>query len=119
MTSAPETTDFVVLHPGGHLSRHTRDSGSLRAALAREIPNLGTQGMGRLRAWFDDDFGTDATAAPNALADTVLRGIGYMQPPGFWRGPVALSAEEDHHGDIGPLPAAALAVIEDLAGAHS
>lgn len=119
MTGAAETIDFVVLHPSGQLTRHTRDCGPLRAALAREIPNLGTQGMGRLRAWYDDDFGTSPAAAPNALADVVLRGIGYMQPPGFWRGRVALSMEEDAHGDIGPLTAAALATIEDLAGARS
>src|SRR2546423_11510909 len=110
----PPRTDFVVLHPDGRLTRHTRDSEGLYATVSHEIPNLGSQGMGRLRAWFDDDFGSKPLPA-NPLADRLLRGIGYMQPEGFWHGPVALSMEEGDDGDTAHMTADALDTIEDLA----
>jgi hypothetical protein len=120
----PARTDFVVLHPDGRLTRHARDSEGLYATVSREIPNLGTQGMGRLRAWYDDNFAgaepwfggpARPPLEPNPLADRVLRGIGYMQPEGFWRGPVALSMEEGPDGDTAHMTADALDTIEDLA----
>ncbi|WP_067904469.1 hypothetical protein [Nocardia vaccinii] len=107
-------TDFVILHPDGHLTHHTRESEDLYATLRREIPNMGSQGMGRLRAWYDDEFGTKPYPA-NPLADRILRGIGYMQPEGFWRGPVALSMEEGPDGDTAHMTPEALDAIEDLA----
>ena len=70
--------------------------------------------MGRLRAWYDDEFGSKPFP-PNALADRVLRGIGYMQPFGFWRGCVALSMEEGPGGDTAHMTTEVLAAIEDLA----
>ncbi|AYF78350.1 hypothetical protein D7D52_36035 [Nocardia yunnanensis] len=126
-----ETVDFVVLHPDGQLTRHTRESTPLNTAIRGHVvrphpdASLGTQGMGRLRAWYDDEFagsepgifgGGLPPLPPNPLADRVLRGIGYKQPPGFWRGTVALSMEErPYGGGTDPLTAEALATLEDLA----
>ena len=116
-----ERIDFVVLHPAGGptpepIAFGVRRSGeSLFGAVSGWVPNLSSQGMGRLRAWFSDDFGTDGYSRPNPQADRVLRGIGYMQEHGFWRGTVALSMEESPDGATAPMPAEVVATIVELA----
>jgi hypothetical protein len=119
------TVDFLVMHTDGRITRHARGDmtmgDAVRGFVVRPAPGagLGTQGMGRLRAFYDDDFAGTSPAlpqlAPNPLADTALRGIGYMQPHGFWRGDVALCMESDAHGEYNPMPAAVVATLEELA----
>ena len=107
-----DAVEFAVLHPSGTLEfAHAPDSASLLRTIREHIPQLGTQGMGRLRAWFTDDFGT---LPANPLADAVLSGIGYHHPTG-WRGPVAVSMEEAHDGSTPSLEPNLRAAIEDLA----
>ncbi|MFX0576228.1 hypothetical protein [Nocardia nepalensis] len=93
--------DFVVLQPGGAAiyGSRERDQG-LRAAIGAHVPDLATQGMGRVRAWFADDF-TSSDLHPNPLADQVLARLGYDHPSG-WYGPVAVTMEEDVTGHIAP-----------------
>lgn len=103
---------FVVMYPDGQLEYGYRgEDESTNRALKHYIAELGTQGMGRLRAWFSDDFG----ALPaNRLADEVITGVGYRHPSG-WRGVVALSMEEDHTGECPPLTADVRSTLDELA----
>lgn len=105
--------DFAVLHPDGRLEYGRRAEGESpnRALRAHIVADVATQGMGRLRAWFSDDF---ATLPPNPLADRVLSSIGYHHPTG-WYGTVAVSMEEDGNGDPPPLPPAVRATFDELA----
>lgn len=109
-TDRPE---FAVLLPDGRLEyRQRRGEGESAArALRPYIADVATQGMGRLRAWFCDEF---ATLPPNPLADRVLSAIGYHHPTG-WRGAVALSMEEDGNGEHPPLTAEVRATLDELA----
>lgn len=112
--STDHAVEFALIHPVGSLEfPHAPDSASLASTLRTYIPGLGTQGMGRLRAWFADDFGD---LVPNALADAVLAGVGYHHPSG-WRGPVALTMEEAADGHVPSLEANVRAAINDLAHA--
>lgn len=112
MTSA-EQPHFAVLHPDGQMRYGHRVAGeSMLAALRGHIPDLATQGMGRLRVFFTDDF---AALAPNPLADEVLSSVGYHHPSG-WRGTVAVSMEEDPSGDCPPLTPEVCATLDELAG---
>ncbi len=110
---------LVVLHPHGLEIDHDATP-SVRAAVAGHVRNHSSQGMGRLRAWFSDDFGRESiTGRPlyvaNPLADHVLRAIGYPQPVGYWRGVVALSMEEDPAtGAVPPITADILSTIQEL-----
>ena len=107
-----DAVEFALLHSDGRLEfSHAPDSDSLLRTMREHIPGLGTQGMGRLRAWFTDDFGT---LPANPLADAVLSGIGYHHPTG-WRGPVALTMEEASDGNTPSLEPNVRAAIEDLA----
>lgn len=104
--------DFAVLYPDGRLEYGRRGEGeSPHRALRPYIADVATQGMGRLRAWFSDDF---AALTPNPLADRVLSSVGYHHPTG-WRGVVALSMEEDREGGQPPLTAAVHATLDELA----
>ena len=110
-----ELADLIVMEPGGvaYLLRCAKDESPNRAA-RRVIGDVaGTQGMGRLRAYFADDFGAQPT---NPTADRVLQGIGYHHPFG-WHGPVLLSMEEDEEGRIRPLAPEIIEAVADLVGA--
>jgi hypothetical protein len=72
---------FAVLRPTGRVAYGHRERG--------ETTN--TQGMGRLRTWFSDEFIPDMPA--NRLADAVIGRLGYRHPAG-WVGPVAVAVEE-------------------------
>lgn len=110
MTS--DSPDFAVLYPDGRLEYGHRGEGeSTNRALKAHITDVGTAPMGRLRAWFSDDFGA---LPPNPLADRVLSSVGYHHPTG-WRGTVALSMEEDHTGECPPLSAEVRATLDELA----
>lgn len=111
--------DFVVINPDRTVLYDVRDQDSgLRGAIARHVPNLSTQGMGRVRAWFADDFSDPALEA-NPLAYRVLTGLGYRHPTG-WYGPVALSMEETPSGNVPPLTPEMRETLNDLfAGAPS
>lgn len=104
---------YAILHPDGRAIYGGRDRGrTLRDELADHIPNLSSQGLGRLRMWFSDDF-CDPHMAPNTLADDVVTRLGYRHP--FeWRGPVGLTMEEDVTGDIAPLSATVHATVDEL-----
>ncbi|OBA44459.1 hypothetical protein A5789_09210 [Nocardia sp. 852002-51101_SCH5132738] len=109
---------LVVLHAHGLEVDHNPRVG---VAAAGHIRNCSSQGMGRLRAWFSDDFGFESITgrpryAANELADHILRAIGYHQPEAeYWRGVVALSMEEDPATEtIPPIPADVLATIQEL-----
>lgn len=108
-----EPVDFVVMHPEGTLQtgRFTK-ARSPHDALATTIPDLTSQGFGRLRTWFSDS----QTSQPgNRLADTVISGMGYRHHGG-WRGKVALTMAEDRAtGTYPPLLREALDSIEELA----
>jgi hypothetical protein len=112
MNSREPSPDFAVLHPDGRLEYGRRGEGeSILSALRPHIDELGTQGMGRLRAFFSDRF---ASRPPNPLADTVLSSIGYHHPTG-WYGTVAVSMEKDATGDCPPLTAEIRATLDELA----
>lgn len=122
-TTAPTETYLVILRTEDRGMRRGKlmIGDTVPAAVTRYVPRPASQGMGRLRVWFTDDFATstDVLGRPwraNPLADRVLRAIGYRQPAGFWRGVVALSMEEGAHGEYPPMPADVLTIIEDLAG---
>jgi hypothetical protein len=108
-----ESPDFAVLHQDGRLEygRRRGEDESTTRALRPYIADVTTQGMGRLRAWFSDEF---AALPPNPLADRVLSAVGYHHPTG-WRGTVALSMEEDGNGNYPPLPAEVRATLDELA----
>lgn len=110
-----DAVEFALLHCDGRLEfARAADRDSLTHTMREYIPGHSTQGMGRLRAWFTDDFG----ALPaNPLADAVLSGFGYHHPSG-WRGPVALTMEELTDEDSPSLTPNARAAIEDLARAR-
>lgn len=107
-------SDFALLHPDGQLTYgQRRDDESLREAIRAHIPDLGTQGMGRLRAWFSDMFTPDMPA--NHLADALLGRLGYRHPSG-WAGLVALTMEENPAtGEPDTLPAEVRATLDELA----
>ncbi|WP_067891590.1 hypothetical protein [Nocardia vaccinii] len=110
--------DFVVINPDGTVLYDVRDQGSgLRGSLARHVPDLSTQGMGRVRAWFADDFSAPALEA-NPLAYRVLTGLGYRHPTG-WYGPVALTMEETPSGNVPPLTPEVRETLNDLFAAAS
>lgn len=112
MTSEQERADYVVLPVSGPPVYGRRRPGeSVNDAIRVHLPDLGTQGMGRLRLWFVDWFGPDL--APNRLADEVIGRLGYRHPTG-WYGPVAVSMEEDHSGDVPGLSAEVRATIDEL-----
>lgn len=106
-----QTVDFVVLHPEGRLERgQFPRSKAPRDVLAKLIPNMTSQGFGRLHTWFS----ANAAGQPaNPLADTVTRGMGYRSRCG-WHGRVALTMADDD-GRFPPLLPDALASIEELA----
>ncbi|MBF6063485.1 hypothetical protein IU500_18540 [Nocardia terpenica] len=108
-----EQTDFVVLNPDGTVIYGSRD-GDQRVweAIRTHVPDLSTQGMGRVRAWFADDF-SSPDLLPNPLADRVLTRLGYQHPTG-WYGPVALSMEEDMVGEIAALDSEVCKMVDDL-----
>lgn len=108
-----DDVDFVVMHPDGAVVYDVRDQElGLRRSIAEHVPDLGTQGMGRLRAWFADDFG-DPALHPNPVAEHVFNAMGYHHPSG-WRGPVALSMEENSEGYIEPLTPEARHALDEL-----
>lgn len=105
--------DFVVLHPDGTAVYVSRAPGEgVRAAIRAHVPDLGTQGMGRVRAWFADTFSTPELPL-NPLAYQVLARLGYRHPSG-WYGPVAVTMEEDTAGIIAPLAPDVRATVEEL-----
>lgn len=110
MTSI-NTPDFAMLHPDGRLEyAQCGASESIVTAMKTYITNMSTQGMGRLRAFFTDDF----SALPaNPLADRVFSSVGYHHPTG-WRGTVAVTMEEDHTGECPPLTAEVRASLDEL-----
>ncbi|MEV5835381.1 hypothetical protein [Nocardia sp. NPDC052112] len=110
--------DFVVLQPDGAAiyGSRERDQG-LQAAIRAHVPDLATQGMGRVRAWFADDF-TSAALHPNPLADQVPARLGYDHPSG-WYGPVAVTMEEDVAGHIAPLASEVRETVNDVLAAAS
>lgn len=109
----PDIPDFVVLPVDGPAVYGHRDPGeSPNQAIRAHVPDLGTQGAGRLRLWFSDTFGPDA--CPNPLADTVIGRLGYQHPTG-WYGPVAVSMEEDRSGEVPPLSPEVRATLDELA----
>lgn len=111
-TMTSDNPDFAVLHPDGRLEYGRRGEGeSPYRAVKPYIDDVASQGMGRLRAWFSDDFGA---LPPNPLADRVLTSVGYHHPTG-WRGTVALSMEEDQAGEYAPLSAEVRATLDELA----
>ncbi|WP_249643850.1 hypothetical protein [Nocardia sputi] len=105
--------DFVVLHPDGTVVYGSFAPGEgVRAAIRAHVPDLGTQGMGRARAWFADTF-SDPELPPNPLAYQVFAWLGYRHPSG-WYGPVAVTMEEDAAGSIALLEPDVRATIEEL-----
>lgn len=112
MSTDHDAVEFALLHPTGTLEFvQAPASDALLRTVREHIPELGTQGMGRLRAWFTDDF---TGLPPNPLADSVISGLGYRHPTG-WRGPVALTMEEASDGTTFSLHGNVRAAIEDLA----
>lgn len=109
-----DRADFVLLPADGPASYGRRDAGeSTYQAIRRHVPDLGTQGAGRLRLWFADTFGADLPANP--LADAVIGQLGYRHPTG-WYGPVAISMEEETAtGEVPPLLPEVRATIDELA----
>lgn len=112
----PTVVDFVVIYPAGAAERITYDrrrpGESINNAIRRHIPDLGTQGMGRLRMWFNDTFTADLP--PNPTADLVVGRLGYRRSNG-WFGPVALSMNEDNGtGDCPPLLPEVQQTIDEL-----
>lgn len=104
--------DFAVLYPDGRLEYGRRaEDESATSALRPYIADIATQGMGRLRAYFCDQF---TALPPNPLADRVLSAIGYHHPTG-WYGTVALSMEEATNGDCPPLTPEVRATLDELA----
>lgn len=105
---------FVVLNPDGSATYGSHQQGSsILTAVDRHIPDLGTQGLGRLRMFFSDTFTADMP--PNELADRVIGALGYTHRTG-WFGTVAVSMEEDWTGEIGPLTPEVRATIDELIG---
>ncbi|MFI6041954.1 hypothetical protein ACIA8C_09985 [Nocardia sp. NPDC051321] len=105
--------DFLVLNPDGEVLYGSRNRDQeMRDAVRTHVPDLSTQGMGRLRAWFADDF-SNPDLLPNPLADQVLARLGYQLPTG-WYGPVAVSMEEDGAGDIPPLDSKVRETLDEL-----
>ncbi len=105
--------DYVVLNPDGQALYGSRDPDQgIRDALRPHVPDLSTQGMGRVRAWFADDF-SNPDLHPNPLADQVLARLGYQHPTG-WYGPVAVSMEEDTAGRIPPLDSTVRETVDEL-----
>lgn len=103
---------FVVLRPDGTTTYGTRKGGqSILTALDPHIPDLGTQGLGRLRMYFSDTFTTEMP--PNHLADRVIGSLGYTHRTG-WFGTVAVSMEEDWTGAIPPLMPEVRAALDEL-----
>jgi hypothetical protein len=114
MTYAAE--GYAVLHTDGHVTYGRIEDGEIAyEAIRCEIPHLGSQGMGRLRAWFTDDF---TGQRGNPLADAVLSAVGYHHPTG-WAGPVAVSMEEGDDGVVAPLLPEVRAMIDELARQHA
>jgi len=114
MTHDPGPADFVVLTAAGSVLYGQREpSESVNAAIRRHVPDLGTQGMGRLRLWFCDSFTPDMPS--NDVADRVIARLGYRHPTG-WYGPVAVSMEENATGEVPPLLPEVRATIDELAG---
>jgi hypothetical protein len=104
--------DFVVFPVDGPaVYGHRAPGESPNQAIRHHVPDLGTQGAGRLRLWFSDTFGPDAR--PNPLADKVIGRLGYRHPTG-WYGPVAVSMEEDDRGQVPPLSPQVRATIDEL-----
>lgn len=113
MTS--DHSDFVVLHPDGQLAYGYRNRNeSTSTALSAHIDNLGTQGLGAVRAWHSDNF---RNLSPNPLADHVFALFGYRHPTG-WRGTVALTMEENHTGECPPLSPTVRAKLNEFVAKH-
>ncbi len=111
-TNTPTAADFVLLRTDGTTTYGRRDAGEeLRTALRRHIPDLSSQGAGRLRMWFNDSF--TAAMASNQLANTVIGALGYSHPTG-WRGTVALTMEEDFAGEYAPLLPQVREAVDEL-----
>jgi len=110
VTPAP---DLAVLHPDGRLEFDHRTAGETTyRAVKRHITDVGTQGMGPLRAYFTDYF---ADLPRNHLADRVLQFAGYHHPTG-WRGTVVLTMEEDPAtGECPPLTTPVRETLDGLA----
>lgn len=110
--------DFVVLHPDGAAIYGSRDRAQpVRNALGAHVPELSTQGLGRVRAWFADDFASPALR-PNPLANQVLARLGYRHPSG-WYGPVAVTMEEDRAGNIAELAPDVRDTVDELSATRS
>lgn len=113
-----DRADFVLLPVDGPASYGRLSPGeSTYQAIRRQVPDLGTQGAGRLRLWFPDQF-RDASGRylfpPNPLADRVVSRLGYRLAGG-WYGPVAISMEEETAtGEIPPLSPEVRATIDEL-----
>ncbi|MGV9836646.1 hypothetical protein ACWDUL_20995 [Nocardia niigatensis] len=106
-----DPVDFLVLHTDGRITADVRRPGeSINTAIRRHIPDLGTQGLGRLRMWFSDTFTPDLP--DNHLADQVITRLGYRHIDG-WRGPVAISME-DQYDHTPPLPVTVLDTITEI-----
>lgn len=105
--------DFVVLHPDGTTVYGSCGPGQgVRAAIRAHVPELSTQGMGRVRAWFPDTF-SDPELLPNPLAYQVFAHLGYRHPSG-WYGPVAVTMEENSAGIIAPLAPDIRATVQEV-----
>lgn len=105
---------FVVLCPDGTaVYDHHAPGTSILPAMDRHIPDVGTQGLGRLRMFFSDTFTPEMP--PNELADRVIGALGYTHRTG-WFGTVAVSMEEDWTGEIPPLTPEVRATIDELLG---
>jgi hypothetical protein len=109
-----EPADFLLLRPQGHATYERRRGGeSVNQALRREIPDLASQGHGRLCIWFCDDF---AGLPPNQLARQLLPRVGYR--PYGWAGLVAITMDENSYtGDIPPPAAEVRAALDDVLAA--
>lgn len=108
----PDGVHFVLLPVDGGPARSGRrgPDESTYQAIRRLVPDLSTQGTGRLRLWFCDRF---ADLPPNPLADAVIGRLGYRHPTG-WYGPVAITMAEDATGDVPPLLPEVRAAIDEL-----
>jgi len=94
--------DFVVLRPDRTATYGVRDDyQGFPAAIGSHIPDLATQELGQLRAWYSHNF-VNSSLPANPLADQVFERFGYEHPIG-WRGPVAVTMAENAAGDIPPL----------------
>jgi hypothetical protein len=111
LSNAP--VDFVLMHPDGTLEQCRFSREHAPGEVLRElIPNLTSQGFGRLRLWFS----ADTTSMPaNRLADQVIQGMGYRHHGG-WHGPVALTMAREAGGLYPEMLPDALTAIEELAG---